>query len=98
MAEKKTLKMYTTGAGAKQYGSKEDVRKHAKKAFIRFLANPSDETLTDLKRFDAAEYAVYAKQLREQFGDDAARLDDFFEKKAMTKAQQAKVRSLLKEK
>ena len=96
MAEQKTLKMYTTGAGAKQYGSKKDVRKHADKAFNRFLANPTDETLAELKRFDAAEYAVYANEFRKKYGDSSAALDDFFEKRAMTKAQKAKVRSLLK--
>ena len=98
MAEKKTLKMYTTGAGAKQYGSKEDIRKHADKAFRRFLANPTDKTLSELNKFDAADYAAVAKEFRDKYGERAGDLDDFFEKRKVKASIEAKVRSLLKAK
>lgn len=98
MAEKKTLKMYTTGAGAKQYGSKKDIRKHAEKAFRRFLAKPTNKTLAELRKFDAAEYAAIAKDFREKYGESAAALDDKGEKRSVRKAKESKALSLLKSK
>jgi hypothetical protein len=96
MAEKKTVKMYTTKAGAQQYGSEEDAKKHAKRAFRAFLKNPTQKNLRLVEQFDAAKYAAIAKETREKFGKDSGHIYDAIEKSNLTAAQQTKARSLLK--
>lgn len=98
MAEKKTVKMYTTKAGAKQSGSKEDIKKHAKQAWYRFISNPTDKNLQVLSTFSAADYAETARKFRELGFDDKENVYDKLEKSQMTSAQKAKARSLLKAK
>ena len=91
--------MYTTGAGSKQYGSKKNISKHAEKAFYRFLDNPTSKNLTVLEKLDAAEMAALSKdtkELRQKLG--SVNVYDVLEKSALSAAQRAKARSLLKAK
>ena len=93
MAEK--LKMQTTKAGAKQFGSIENARKHAKKAFNAFLKNPTDKNLTILEKLDAAQMAALSKETRKIRGNNRSNIYDFLEKSALSNARKAKARSLL---
>ena len=67
MAEKQTLKMYTTGAGAKQYVTEkgeEIIKKKADTLFRSFLRKPSEETAEKLERLGAAKAAAAAQRWR----------------------------------
>lgn len=95
MAETKTVKMYTTKAGAKQYGSREKISKHADKAFYRFIANPTTKTLEALDRFEATYWAASAKEFRDRDGTEKSNVYDKLEKSNLSAANKAKARSLL---
>ena len=96
MGERKTLKMYKTKAGAHQYGSAEDAKKHAKRAFRAFLKNPTRKNLITLELLDAAKYGAIAKKIREEFSDEDGDIYDVLEKSSLTTAQRTKARSLFK--
>jgi len=96
MAEKKTMNMYTTKSGAKQSGKPEDIKKHAERAFRRFIASPTNENLQILRTFDAAHYARIAKEFRELDGTKQENVFDKLEKANLTERQKSKARSLLR--
>ena len=98
MAEKKTLNMYTTKAGAKQSGKPEDIKKHAERAFRSFIANPTNKNLQILRTFDAANYSSIAKEFRDLDGTKQKNVFDKLEKSNLTERQKSKARSLLRAK
>jgi len=99
MTDKKTVssvstkQMYTTGTGAKQFGSKEDITKQQKAVFEKFLKNPTLKNLELLERLTAAEMAAASRTM------ELPENKEFFsklEKQNMTAAKKAKARSLFR--
>ncbi len=99
MADKKTVssvstkQMYTTGTGAKQFGSEKNILKHQKIAFSKFLKNPTFKNLEILERLTAAEMAALAKEM------NLPETDNFFTKieaQNMTAAKKARAKSLFR--
>ena len=98
MADKKTVssvstkQMYTTGTGAKQFGTEEDIKKHQNIAFKKFLKNPTFKNLEVLERLSAAEIAALAKGMN-------LSKDDIFKKieaQNITAAKKSRAKSLLR--
>jgi len=104
MADKKTVssvstkQMYTTGTGAKQFGSEKDIEKHEMIAFNKFLKNPTFKNLEVLERLEGASSAAIAKKFRDKFGNksDMAKFFDKIEAQHKTAAEAQKAKSLLR--
>lgn len=99
MADKKTVssvstkQMYTTGTGAKQYGSREDITKQQKAVFEKFLKNPTAKNLELLERLTAAEMAAASRTMK------LPKDKEYFNKLEaanMTAAKMARAKSLFK--
>ena len=99
MADKKTVssvstkQMYTTGTGARQFGSREDITKHQKAVFKKFLENPTFKNLELLERLNAAEMAAVSRKMK------LPENKEFFTKleaKNMTVAKKARAKSLFR--
>jgi len=95
MSERKTVKTYTTATGTQQYGSEENFRKHANKAFKRFIDNPNDKNLEIAMRLKAGLRAATAKELRLS-GSTLSNFYDRLEKINLTAAQKTRAKSLLR--
>mgnify|MGYP003114186234 CR=1 FL=1 len=99
MAKKKAVKTYTTSTGAQQYGSSEDIEKHADIAFKNFLKNRTPKELEILERLNAASSGARAKEARDRggnFGEKSAKLYDKLEKASKSAADSDELKRLKK--
>ena len=99
MAKKKAVKTYTTSTGAQQYGSSEDIEKHADIAFEKFLKDPTPKALEILERLNAASSGARAKEARDRggnFGEKSAKLYDKLEKASKSAADSNELKKLKK--
>jgi len=99
MAEKKTLKMYTTKAGAKQYGTAEQWEKLSRRVFRNYLKNINSENFQKNSKVRAADHAAFANFLRNEYGSDgkkSAEVFDRLEQDRLNAAEKEKMRSLIK--
>ena len=104
MAKKKTVssvstkQMYTTGSGAKQYGSEADIKKHEEIAFQKFIKNPTLLNLEILERMGAARNSSISKRFKDRFGndDDMAKFFDKLESRNISAAKKQRAKSLFR--
>ena len=105
MTEKRTVKMYTTGAGAKQYATEKGeqiLKKQADILFRSFLRNPGDVTAEKLERLGAAKAAAAAQRWRDSqssatdLNKQVAKSYDKIEKLELSMAAKRKLLRMLK--